>query len=85
MNETKKRMLIELEAWLERFELTSVNEDAITSGKDWCSAGFKAGYKKGMLEGIARYAIWKDGIQWLGCGNHTLKEGIQIIWNELGE
>lgn len=77
MNETKRQMLTECEVWIENHALEA---EQLNPKRAFCE-----GYKKGMREGIARYAIWKDGTQWLGCGNHTLKEGLEILDKELEE
>ena len=41
--------------------------------------GVVEGRKKGIVEGIRMYAWWKDGAQYVGCGNRTLKEAIECF------
>lgn len=31
----------------------------------------------GVLEGIRKFAIWKDGKEYVGCGYHTLEEALE--------
>jgi len=34
---------------------------------------------EGMLEGIKLFAWWKNGVEWVGSGNLTLKQAEQKI------
>ena len=36
-------------------------------------------YYEGLCEGVARYAHWKDGVQYVGTTGSTLKEAIDRI------
>lgn len=39
-------------------------------------------YHEGIKEGMWRYAWYKDGVQYLGSGMTTLKEGIAKVEQE---
>lgn len=49
--------------WIDEFEITSVNEDAVTSGRDWCHAGFTAGFEAGYLLALERVHDTADAIE----------------------
>jgi len=34
-------------------------------------------YQEGYLASLKDYAIWNDGVEYVGCGNHTLKQAQQ--------
>lgn len=34
-------------------------------------------YRRGVVEGMTRYAWWKDGVQYVGDGHHTLRQAIE--------
>ncbi len=36
-------------------------------------------YYQGVLEGIHKYAWVKDGVQYVGCGDKTLKEAEEEV------
>lgn len=36
-------------------------------------------YKKGLIDGVTRYAWWKDGVQYVGTFGKTLKQAIEEI------
>lgn len=40
------------------------------------------GYREGLIDGVRRFAWWKDGIQYVGCGVKTLKEATEEIKKE---
>ena len=39
-------------------------------------------YQKGFIDGIRRFAHWKDGVQLVGTTGKTLKSAIEEIKNE---
>ena len=39
-------------------------------------------YRKGLLEGIRRYAHWKDGTQFVGTCGRTLKDALSDLDSE---
>jgi len=39
-------------------------------------------FYQGLKHGVERYAWWKDGVQYVGCGVYTLKEALQDIKDE---
>lgn len=39
-------------------------------------------YKRGLIEGVTRFAWWKDGTQYVGTCGTTLKEAIAEIEKE---
>ena len=54
-------------------------------GRIWARGVTQASvyWKKGIIEGINRYAWWKDGIQYVGNPGKTLKEAIEEVeWFE---
>jgi hypothetical protein len=47
----------------------------------------KDAYKQGFIDGLACYAWWKDGIQFVGTTGMTLKEATKEVekqWNYYG-
>lgn len=42
-------------------------------------------YYDGIIEGLSRYAWWKDGVQYVGTGGRTLKEAIADVERERNE
>lgn len=36
-----------------------------------------AAYKKGLIDGLTRFAWWKDGVQYVGTSGTTLKQAIK--------
>lgn len=38
-----------------------------------------AEYKRGFIDGLCAYAHWKDGVEYVGTCNTTLKEVIQKV------
>lgn len=34
---------------------------------------------QGYLAAAEAFAVWRDGDQWLGCGNHTLKQLKEVV------
>ena len=45
-------------------------------------AMYAAGYKQGLLDGVRRFAWWKDGTQYVGCGVENLSEAYIEIERE---
>ena len=39
-------------------------------------------FYSGMIQGVARYAYWRDGTQYVGTTGRTLKEAVQEIRQE---
>ena len=39
-------------------------------------------YYEGIINGVSRYAHWKDGVQYVGTCGKTLKEAIEEIEQE---
>ena len=33
----------------------------------------------GMREAMVKYAVWRNGEQYVGCGIHTLKDALQEV------
>lgn len=42
-------------------------------------------YYEGIINGVTRYAHWKDGVQYVGTCGKTLKEAIEEIQQECQE
>lgn len=42
-------------------------------------------YYDGIIEGLSRYAWWKDGVQYVGTCGRTLKEAIADVERERNE
>lgn len=39
-------------------------------------------YYNGVRDGIRKYAWWKDGVQYVGCGVYTLQDALTEV-NEI--
>ncbi len=44
--------------------------------------GYSAGYRMGLIDGIVKYAHWKDGVQYVGTCGTTLKDALARILKE---
>lgn len=71
------------EGFIDEFEITSVNADCKTSGREWVQAGYKGGYLNGFMAAVRLFAWWKDGTEYVGCGNLTKKEALEMAIREL--
>jgi hypothetical protein len=40
------------------------------------------GYREGLIDGVRRFAWWKDGVQYVGTSRKTLKEAVTEIEQE---
>ena len=38
-----------------------------------------AAYAVGKIDGLRAYAWWKDGTEYVGCGNYTLEQAIHEV------
>ena len=70
--------------FIEHFELTKVNDDAITSGKEWTLAGYSKGYLHGAITAIDTFSVWRDGKQHIN-DMRTKKEAVSLIVEALKE
>ncbi len=43
---------------------------------------FSMGYREGLIDGVRRYAWWKDGVQYVGTSDRTFKEAVAQIEKE---
>lgn len=69
--------------FIDYFEITKVNDDAVTSGKAWVLAGYDKGYLHGMMTAIDTFSTWNEGEQFIGAGR-TKQEAIDFVIEELG-
>ena len=46
---------------------------------------FNTGKLAGLIEGVTKYAWWKDGTQYVGTCGTTLQEAIERIQEEFGK
>lgn len=61
----------------EQYVDSSSSKRAITIVKET-----KEWYKKGLIDGIRKYAWLRDGVQYVGTTGKTLKEAIEEIQND---
>jgi len=47
----------------------------------WLDKKYKLSHENGVIEGLAMYAHWKDGVQYVGTSGTTLEEAIKKVKN----
>ncbi len=40
------------------------------------------GYREGLIDGVRRFAWWKDGVQYVGTGGKTYEQAVAEIKEE---